>query len=746
MLTAAVTALQQKLPEDTEFHVFSLYPSRDRILKQPEVSVVPARALSLALVLNPLSLIYSLASRLGPVRRLLCRYRPLKVLARSDLLLDLSGISFVDGRTATLAYNAACILPALLVRTPVFKLSQALGPFRSTVNRTVAKPLLKRIKRIYARGANTAQNLEELGLSNWKPAADLAFLLPCFDPDRSEEELTIGVAPSEVMRRYCSRKGFDYISVLYGCLNRMIESNDNLTLVILAHSNLGPEVSSRNNDYQVCKELYRKLPPGRTRLLLDDLGPEELRREIGRCSILIASRFHSMISALCTCTPVLVTAWSHKYREVLEVFGCEEYILDLEDMTATALENRLLKLIRNRRTISGTIRSALPEVRSSARKQILDVADSLNRPRLTDTPKPGRTARRLYRRFYSDSFERAYLGLARSPEIRAQAASGGLVTSLLIDRLESGASSGAVVARLEMGSQGPVPQSFLAKSAEELAECAGSIYSDFDHIRGTLHIISESEGILDIVALPCQITAIRRMAEKDESLRSRIGLLVGLWCGHATQSKLLEDILDIWEVDPKDLKTFRYRKGHWRGRSTAEMKDGTVIERSFSRNYGLYQNLYVDCMRRCFSCTDHFAESADLSAGDCWIGSEKRSRTKKTMALEITPKGGEALHRLIESGRCDIKEIPPELAVRAQKRAVIWHTYSCAARARIGGMFGVDTRCGLDISPRLHDYVSAAMILTSYRLFSGPLRPLMMRMPWWTLYPCMALQKLMLNT
>jgi len=744
MLRAAVGSLMERMPDDTEYSVLSLYPSRDRDRKQSGVRIVPCRLLPHLLLLSSLALLYRLFSWFGPVRRVLAVFPPLKALVGSDVLLDLSGISFVDGRTATLFYNAACILPAILVGTPVIKLSQALGPFRRFPNRQLASILLRRMEHIYARGAGTAANLRELGLENWSPAHDLAFALGPVETIPSEDPPVIGVLPSRVMQQCCKNSGIEYLRVMAGALNAYLEKDDRARVVVMAHSNLGPDTESRNNDYRVCRELHGMLPPERTALLVEDLGPEELRAEIGGCTVCIASRFHGMISALCTGTPVLVTAWSHKYREVLESFECSEWVVDMPGMTQENLLEMLRRIMERRVTVRESILRHLPAVRESAEDQLREVS------RLIMSPVPevrgiGRTARRLHGEFYAGVFRSGCIGYSIAPSLRRNCASGGLVTSLLAGRMERGITSGAVVAGMEYGEDGPQPVSRLATSREELEGLAGSVYTDFDHIGGIRRLLHEHEGTYDLVVLPCQARALRALMEKDALLRSRTGLLIGLWCGHATGPGLLRDILRRWGVDGADVKRFRYRKGHWRGRSVVELEDGSRIERSFSRNYGLFQNLYVDCMPRCLSCTDHFASQSDLSFGDCWIRSEKRSNMKKTMAVALTPEGEAVLERLGEDPGIVISGVDPAMAVQAQKRAVVWHTYGCAGRSSLSRLFGMDVSCGLDIRPRINDLVSAFIILSTVKLFSGPLRKFLLGLPWWVHYPAMAFQKLMLN-
>lgn len=359
---------------------------------------------------------------------------------------------------------------------------------------------------------------------------------------------------------------------------------------------------------------------------------------------------------------------------------------------------------------------------------------------------PSKRAAELHGRFYDGLFRRGILGHSTDTALLSVCASGGLVTTLLSERLDRGLSDGAIVAGIAFDGDGAAsPRTIVARTGEELRGTAGSVYSDFSHVDQVMRVLREEKGTFDIVALPCQLSRIRRSLEREGPMPGSAGILAGLWCGHATGPELLGTMLDKLRVSWDDISEFRYRVGHWRGRTRITMRDGSVLERSFARGYGLYQNMYADCAPRCFSCPDHFGESADISFGDCWTGAEKKAEYKKTMAVSITGPGDEALDLLLASQRCRVSEVDPVLAVEAQKRSVVWHTYSCAARARLSGFFRMNVNCGSEVSPRWNDYVSAFLTLLYYRSFGSGLRGLLFRLPWWMLFPFMAAQKLMLN-
>jgi len=193
---------------------------------------------------------------------------------------------------------------------------------------------------------------------------------------------------------------------------------------------------------------------------------------------------------------------------------------------------------------------------------------------VTALPNSGGASKRLFKKFYSESFKQLIIGYTLETSLQRRCASGGLVSTLLAERISSGVSSGAILARVAIDDGEPKPHTFLALTPEEVHESSGSIYSDFHHIEGVKDILSTIDGVFDIVALPCQIRALRKAFELNEQMQKKVGLMIGLWCGHATDRALIIDFLRKWKVDPNRIETIKYRSGHWRGNTEITLKNG----------------------------------------------------------------------------------------------------------------------------------------------------------------------------
>lgn len=376
MLESAVQTLGERFPE-SQFTLLSYLPvERERLLNSyKNLTVLKASPLYLGLVINPLALLHRV---LPPLRPLLRKNPQINALASADILLDQGGITFVDGREKFLLYNIASILPAILLNTKVVKCAQALGPFNNPVNHLAAKIFLPKMAAIISRGSVTHQHLEGLGLKNVYAGADYAFLLELSEAEKRAamadykqffKDSVVGISPSVVMRKKVDASGKDYIGILAEFIDGLIAEGKRV--VIIPHSVRVGTDKTHNNDLPLCRELYEHITQKTNCLLIDDeLSSQQLRAIIGECSFFVASRFHAMVSSLAMQVPTLVIGWSHKYKEVLEMFELEDWAFGQEKLSAEYLQQQFHALTKNEATIQSLLKKNLPAVKSLALKQV----------------------------------------------------------------------------------------------------------------------------------------------------------------------------------------------------------------------------------------------------------------------------------------------------------------------------------------------------------------------------------------
>lgn len=376
----------ERLPElagPCRFSVLTTYPEADEQLRPDgPIEIVPATPRQLLAVNGPLAVIYAVLGVLRLPRRWVLRTPALRAMAEADLVVDIAGISFVDGRgLPILGYNTLMTGVPILLGTPVVKASQALGPFETPINRMLARLVLPRVATIFGRGDRTMAHLATLGLTNAEPAADLAFAmdeaadLPA-DVAATLDSLEGGyvvVMPSAVVDAACRKVGVDYAAAMTEVI-RGAHAVTGCSVVIAPHSYQPGERPSRMNDGPICRAIAERL--GDETTLLDlDLSPGRLRRLIHRSEMTLTSRFHAMISALSTATPVLVLSWSHKYHEVLSEFDLADLALDHRTLEApTEVIAAIGDLWARRDEVARTIEARLPDVRERSDHNIHEMA------------------------------------------------------------------------------------------------------------------------------------------------------------------------------------------------------------------------------------------------------------------------------------------------------------------------------------------------------------------------------------
>lgn len=396
MLEAAIGRLRDRWP-DAKFNVFSYYPRQDRLLvTDPSVTIYSAKPLSLVFVHLPFALALWLCRKVGLHGAVRIMPAAVRALAQSDALIDLAGVSFIDGREKYLPFNVLTILPAMLVQVPVFKLSQAMGPFTHSVNR-VAAGLLRRCALVVARGETTRHHLEELGCPSRivieapdvafgfeardslsrEGASEVAGLRGTLEDLSREGSLVIGICPSSVIAGKAVAEKWSYSDLLAAVATAML--TDGHAVVLFPNATRAEAGDAlRNNDLPVIRQVMSRLQPhvaaGRVHAVTGDMCAAHLRSVVECCDCAVVSRFHAMVAALSAGVPVLVLGWSHKYREVMAQFGLETWTYDYREHDAESLVSQVRGLVEAREELAAQIAAVLPSVQMGAVKQFEEVS------------------------------------------------------------------------------------------------------------------------------------------------------------------------------------------------------------------------------------------------------------------------------------------------------------------------------------------------------------------------------------
>lgn len=693
MLQSSIKQLKERYGERLNIWLMSTYPSADRklIAEMPEkydnITVVNAKPERLLFLSFPLAVLYKVFHGVPLLGKLLRKDKIIKAYSKCDIVIDEAGISFVDSRGFVMnTYAFVCAAVPMLCGVPVVKYSQALGTFKKGWNRFLAKWILPKVKLICARGEITRENLASIGISrNVKLCADGAFSMPDSDyweekadrlfgeDDLLQQKRVVALSISSVVQGKCEKLGRDY----RGCMVQFINWLNEQDYGVLLIANAAREGSAkpRNNDLIICSEVYEAVrDKSMVRWYPREMAPEEIRSLLSRCEVLVASRFHAMIGALEKCVPVLLIGWSHKYKEVLDMFGLGEYAVDFSALELESLKAKFTSFIKESVGIREKIERNLPQVLESSRDNIRFIGDIIDqidaRPKkvkLLDFNNPEK---------YIGEHLCCRMGYAADEKIRANAASGGTVTALLCHLLETKQIDGAWVTRSEIKDGKLSYKTFIATTKEELMECSSSVYMHMPLLRHT-KMLEDFSGRLAVVLVPCQMRGFSAMLEKNPQLNEKIALKVGLYCSGSHREEATTVPLRKKKIPLENAVRIYYRRGHWRGLSTVQYADGSERTLSYPKTICAYKNAYFFSRESCMVCQDHFGFAADISFGDIWLKEMKKNPIKHTSCVIRTQRALDMYRSAVDAGALVDAKIDDERMLRSQKRALVFK-FNCA--------------------------------------------------------------------
>ncbi len=391
MLTTTIGVIRESFPE-AKFYMFSYYPGKDRSLITDEnIHVLSCKPLSLLTRHFMAAFLAALLRALGLKVPQSSFFRITNALLESDMLLDVGGITFSDGREKFLPFNVLTLWPALLLKVPVVKLAQAVGPFKHWPIRLSAQLFLTRCRYIFARGEKTAEFLVDLGYprEKWTTVADVAFLYKPEYTLSSENDMTVDelvarlgsigkkiivISPSILVEKQSAQKGLDYKEKFFSIIREL--GVKDFHYVFIPNATREGSDQSHNNDLITLRNMRQFAENGglpaeslaSIEWVMLDVNTASIRRIISQADVLVTSRYHAMISGLCLAVPTVVIGWGHKYKETMDYFELGDYSLDFENK-GLDLVDILKRALDDQAVIHEQILSHSGTVRQKAQSQ-----------------------------------------------------------------------------------------------------------------------------------------------------------------------------------------------------------------------------------------------------------------------------------------------------------------------------------------------------------------------------------------
>lgn len=239
-----------------------------------------------------------------------------------------------------------------------------------------------------------------------------------------------------------------------------------------------------------------------------------------------------------------------------------------------------------------------------------------------------------------------YCGYAKDSAVRETAASGGVVSAVLIHLIEKGDIDAALVSGIGTNRGELCAISEWAQTRDEILLASGSAYV-YTPVLRQLRRCTQYERIA-LVALPCQVRHIRRWVEDSAELRSRVVLIIGLFCRGAPTIRLYEDYLRKHRIDPKIVTSVRVSRSYLRGVLHCELRGGQRFDSNFF-GFNAHRVIGIHTFPECIRCTEHLAEDADIAVGDIYNAEYERRPIKHSAFLPRSTRGMAVLRSMLEN-------------------------------------------------------------------------------------------------
>ncbi|NTW88273.1 MAG: hypothetical protein HGB26_03935 [Desulfobulbaceae bacterium] len=224
---------------------------------------------------------------------------------------------------------------------PVFIFCQSVGPFENIASRILFKWVISRVKGCYLRETGCLKYFNQYGFDKSKVSVvtDAAFY---YSKTIKEKKISYGVLKKVGITArphvFINTEGKDnYINALVDYVIWVVKSKG--AKVYLVPQVIGP--SNQEDDRVALAEIYNRLPHeilDGVEWISDNLSPAQLIEVYRELDLLVGTRLHSVIFALCSGTKVIGIAYhGTKSQGILGDLGISSNVLSIESISSKEL-------------------------------------------------------------------------------------------------------------------------------------------------------------------------------------------------------------------------------------------------------------------------------------------------------------------------------------------------------------------------------------------------------------------------
>lgn len=274
--------------------------------------------------------------------------RDLMEYSTADLIIANGGTTLVENyylQPHIFDFNVT-----LFFSRPLIFFTQSLGPFLRRYNRLPLRRIFDRSALVMLRDRKSLDNLLALGVANANMyvTADAALALADADvieraandasPMGSSINVAISVREWKFFRTVSRTAGMDRYIEAFRALTAHLVKRYKAHVTYISSCQGIPEC--REDDSAIASSIVEALPDGIKESVMVDKDfhpPEELMSRIREYDLVIATRFHMVILALCVGVPALPVSYEFKTEELFAGLNQRDWVQDIEQISAGSL-------------------------------------------------------------------------------------------------------------------------------------------------------------------------------------------------------------------------------------------------------------------------------------------------------------------------------------------------------------------------------------------------------------------------
>lgn len=319
------------------------------------------RTLSIVVV----TLIWAFITRIGhreatwwlpPRLRVICQ-----AYWHAHLMIAVGGGYLRGGKSVqafvTLILHLHAFWIAQILHKRIILYSQSIGPFTTSLQKTLTSLTLRHVTRIYAREDITLHLLSHMCISNGivRKGVDAGFLIT-----------RARTVPQEVRHLHRPLVGITVRQWLSPSLQEKYERAlamfaRYLITKVGAHVLIIPQVTSlkhHDDDRVPGRRVKKHIRSPKITVLEKDYTHSEIASLYSNLDYFIGTRMHSVIFSLTAHVPVIAIEYEYKTRGIMRELSLADWVIPIEDVTAS----RLIHLFKSLQRAEGAYRSNLAQI------------------------------------------------------------------------------------------------------------------------------------------------------------------------------------------------------------------------------------------------------------------------------------------------------------------------------------------------------------------------------------------------